>query len=407
MVKTQKKFPNVGIIFLLYWVVLIIWQNINPNSVGGTADTLIKTILLLILVLYSIIYARANWQPFVILLIFTMNMLISFSFDGVFSLRSLLNYFYPVVLFFLTFIVGGKHELKKSQLVFFLNGVVVVVLYTVIYSVLFLRKEILAAITATNAYGSEFSAFFISNHEYALYLMAGIISCILLLELNQSKRLMLKLYYSVCVSLFFLCLLITFSRTYLFVTLAIIFVYVVLHRKSKISKLIIGLAIVAGIIVLSVPSLKQYVFEIILKENTDSGRAALRTLAWNTYKEGSLAQKLWGSGASNVQNYFDAQTSHHSVHNAYLQVLLYYGAIGIFFLLLLVAVHWMSVVRSMKHNPSLGAIFVALPIGALLAMVVQTVTIFTSFLDSYFLTIFAFVIPKYVCNAIRASSFED
>ena len=405
--KTKKLTDNVSIVFLFYWVVLVAWQNINPEAIGTMTDTLVKFVLLGIMVLYFATHRCENLRGIVFFGIFILNMLISFIPEDSFAVRSLLNYFFPVLFVFLTIILGGKHEINKSQLKVFLNGVVAVSLYTALYTVIFMQSDIIKALNAGNAYGNELSSFFVSNHEYALYMMAGIVSAIILIEINKSKNVLLNLWYAICIALFMFNLILTFSRTYLFATIAIIGIYAFINRKSKLSKLLIFAAIAIGVLIITVPSLSKYVYEIILKSNTDAGRNELTELAWKTFDDGSIFEKLWGHGISSMQDFFESKTTHASIHNAYLQILLYFGGIGLFVLLAFVASHIFSAIKIIKKEKFLGAIYTALVVGALLAMVAQTVVVFTSSIDSFFLTVFAIIVPKYVINSINAGAFEN
>ena len=403
----NKLTDNVSIVFLVYWVTLVIWQNINPEASGTTVDTAVKMILLGIMIVYFSFHRRENLNYFVAFCVFTLSMLISFIPEDSFAIRSLLNYFFPVLFVFLTIILGGKHEINKSQLKVFLNGVVAVSLYTALYTVVFMQGDVIDALTAGSAYGHELTSFFVSNHEYALYMMAGIVSAIILIEINKSKNVLLNLWYAICIALFMFNLILTFSRTYLFATIAVIGIYAFINRKSKLSKFLIFAAIAIGVLIITVPSLSKYVYEIILKSNTDSGRNELTELAWKKFDDGSIFEKLWGHGISSMQDFFEDKTNLASVHNAYLQILLYFGGIGLFVLLAFVASHIFSAIKIIKKEKFLGAIYTALVVGALLAMVAQTVTIFTSAIDSFFLTVFAIIVPKYVINSINAGTFEN
>lgn len=403
----KKITDNASMTFLFYWVVLVAWQNINPDATGTTADTFVKIGLLGIMVLYFLFHKKESLSGFVPFCIFTLSMLISFIPENSFAIRSLLNYFFPVLFVFLTLLLGGKHEINKSQLKMFLNGVVAVSLYTALFTMLFMRSDISRALNAGNAYGNELSSFFISNHEYALYMMAGIVSSIILVEISKSKNVLRNLWYVLCIALFMFNLILTFSRTYLFATLAVIGIYAFINRKSKLAKLLIFAAIAIGVLIITVPSLSKYVYEIILKSNTDAGRNELTELAWETFNSGSTFEKLWGHGVSSMQDFFENKTTHASIHNTYLQILLYFGGVGLFVLLAFVAFHIFSTIKIIKKEKFLGAIYIALAVGALLAMVAQTVTIFTSTIDSFFLTVFAIIVPKYVMNSINAGSFED
>ena len=405
--KNFRKEHRIDIIFLLYWGIMIFWQNINPGKTGTLIDTIIKTFLLLFLVVYYFTHTRNNNKHILLFSLLACNMLLSLCIEFSLSIRILLNYIYPVLIIFLFFILGGNYQITKSQLIRFSNGIICIVLYAALYAVILMPDKFANAFQINNAYGYELSSFFISSHEYALYLMGGIVSCMLCLELNQSLTKVRKLFYIICMGLFGINLILTYSRTILVGTICIFFVNALLNKKSKLAKFTwLGMFLVI-VLILFVPKINHFVFNIILKGNNLAGRDDLAVLAIRTFKNAPLIEKIWGQGVTKIQTIFRFTTHHTSVHNAYLQIILYFGISNLIFIVSFLLVCLKKVIKSIKKNRVVGGLCTALNISCIIIMLFNTATVFTSSVDSFFLTIFMVIMPYYVSNAINAGTFDD
>jgi len=405
--KKNRHILEIEVVYLLYWAVLVLWQNINPQSTGSLYDTIIKIGLLLFLTLYCIFNSKISLSGVWVFVIFTINILITMFAEPSISLRLILNYFFPILFVFLVFFMGGKFEINKRRYIFFLNGIILVVLYIALYSVVVLNDEFVAALNTTNAYGSEISSFFSSNHEFALYLVAGIVSSIVCLEINKDLSLIKKSFYFCAIVLFFSNLILTFSRSYILTAATIIVVYMFFNRKEKIAKVFFVFSVIALLVVILVPSVNSFVVKIVFKNNHLANRDVLAEYALNYFEKGSLTNKIWGHGVSNVTRIFKNELSHTSVHNAYLQVLLNFGLIGLIVLVLFLIYNIILSIVTIKKDKFIGTIFTGLSIACIIPMLTTTATIFTSQIDSFFLTMFMIVIPKYVRNSINNDSFDN
>ena len=398
---------KVDILFLLYWGVLVFWQNINPGQTGTMADTLIKLFLLVTLVIYYFMHVKISSQNLLLFVLYAVNMLCSLFIEFSFSLRILLTYLYPVLIVFLTLVLGGNYQITKSQLIRFSNGIISIVLYAALYACIIMPDKFIQAFHLSTAYGNELTSFFISSHEYALYLLGGIISCVICLELNNFLSKPKKLFYVACIGLFLLNLILTFSRTFLIGTLCVFIINAILNRKSKLAKLTwIGI-ICAIALIAFVPQIRNFVFNLVFKGNNLADRDDLTALTIRTFEKGSVMEKIWGQGVTKTQALFKLETSHVSVHNAYLQTMLFFGVANLIpFIGFLLSCLRQSL-KTIKMNVFVSVLCVSLNIACIVVMFFNTATVFNSTIDSFFLTMVTIVVPKYVINAVKKGTFDD
>ncbi len=152
--------------------------------------------------------------------------------------------------------------------------------------------------------------------------------------------------------------------------------------------------------------------QIVFKGNTDSGRKQLFHVGLGIYREAGLFEQIFGMNYSQYVAKVNSITLHSNVHNAYLQILLTMGLKGIVFLGIVL---FGSIVlgiktikdKTAKNYKNILAVMLALNTAPLICMLTTTGALFASSIDSYFLTLCAIIIPKYVCNAIRSGTFEE
>ena len=397
---------NIDLIFLLYWGVLVFWQNINPGSTGSTADTLIKTCLILFLVGYYLLHTHTfRTSSLALSFLFAAAMVISFLSESAVELRNILTYFFPVAFAFLSCCTGGRFQINLAKLLRFMWGIVAMVLYMALYAVVATPDKFLRALTASSAYGNELTSFFISNHEYGLYLMAGITACILLMELVPKRTGGRTAFLLGCIAFFAINLVLTYSRTSMLATALIVVIYMLLNRKSKMAKLFFIVLLLLAIVVATVPELREYFLKIVLKDNNLAGRDDLAALAMETFEKASLRGKLFGQGATEMASFFKEETDHASVHNAYLQILLYFGMIPLFTMIVFLIWQVIADFKMIKKNRTLAVLFIGLLFACVSTMFTNTAILFSSPVDSFFLTVFTVLIPQYVRNAVMTNSF--
>ena len=393
-------------VLLFYWIALVFWQNINPGSTGTLPDTIIKLVLLTMLAGYYLLNAQMGERGGLAIFILLINMLLSFFMEPVIGLRALLTYFFPVFVAMFSLYFGSQIQITQKQFLIFLKVIICVVLYMAIYAVFDTPEKFTASLLVDNAYGNELSSFFVSSHEYALYLTAAIVSCLICAELDESGSKKRKFLYFLLTCFFLYNLILSFSRTFLLGAVCFVVIYALLNRRSLMRNTVICSGIILLALIVFVPEINRFFFDIVLKGNNLAGRDSLNEQAIRMFSEGTTLQKLWGFGASNIQEAFRTELGHSSMHNAYFQVLLYFGACGLVTIVVFLCHCARSFWKVIKKHRLLGVVFFAQVVMATVVMFFNTCTLFFSSCDSFFFTMFFVVIPIYVRNAIRIGTFE-
>lgn len=405
--KKQTKKYGVSDVFFLYWFILIVWQNISNITSRSGLDFIVKLGLLLMLILFFHIRSTyINSKNFIAVLLITMCLCITFFQENVYSASVLVSYFFPVFFAYLCYCVGNKFQVSQLEYNRYLNMVIGVVWCMAIYSIIFDYEKFISVFTISNAYGNELSSFLVSNHEYAMYLTFAIAACFIqYISIGNCNTRIKKLFYLFSVFVFGINLILTYSRTAM-LSCAIMVIVFICFDKSKLKRWLLGCIILALIIIVSSSALRSYVFEIILKGNTDAGRSELLNIAIDKFMEAPLYNKIFGYGYSFVDAFLNSETSHSSVHNAYVQLLLTNGIAGLIILILAVLNNLIEGVKLIKKDRFFGAIFSGLAFSVICFMLTNTAIIFYSPIDSTMMTIFAIILPKYVRNSIYNNSFR-
>lgn len=395
---------NVSFMFVVYWGILVFWQNVSGAETRGTMDLLIKVGLMIYFVGFYLLRARTFNIKGLPVLLLAISLLITASTESTFSLGNLVSYAYPVIILFVVYGFGDNLQINREQLLAFCKCVIGITLYAAIYAVIFCWDQFAGALSLNSAYGNELSSFFISNHEYGMYLVAAIVACILCLNLSKGLDTIRKMCYLAIIAFLAVNLILTFSRTSMLGLAVFLFVYVLWGKKTA-RKWLVSLAVVLVVVIAAFPRLTEFVWNIVFKGNNAADRDVLLEQGVRYYNNGEIIQKLFGHGIYETQNYFEKHFEHSSVHNAYLQVLLYYGLAGLGMLIVFLLSQLVGGIRFYKKDRYMGAVFVGLLLSAMAMMFTNTAIIFTSPIDSFFLTVFFVLIPKYVRNSILQEKF--
>ena len=390
-------YRNVSFMLVVYWGILVFWQNVSGAETRGTMDLLIKVGLMIYFVGFYLLRARTFNIKGLPVLLLAISLLITASTESTFSLGNLVSYAYPVIILFVVYGFGDNLQINREQLLAFCKCVIGITLYAAIYAVIFCWDQFAGALSLNSAYGNELSSFFISNHEYGTYLVAAIVACILCLNLSEGLNTIQKMCYLVVIAFLAVNLILTFSRTSMLGLAVFLFVYVVWGKKSA-RKWLVSLAVVLVAVIAAFPTLTEFVWKIVFKGNNAADRDVLLEQGVRYYNNGGIIQKLFGHGIYETRNYFEKHLEHGSVHNAYLQVLLNFGLIGLGMMLSFLLSQLIGGVRIRKKDHYFSAVSVGLLLSAMAMMFTNTAIIFTSPIDSFFLTVFFVLVPKYVRN---------
>lgn len=397
----SKKNINVCRTFLIYWLALILWQNLFKAETRGGIDAIFKVFLLGFLIV-SFLQRKLfiNRNNIIVLALFGFSQMITlFLCDIQYqSIGVVVSYLYPIVYIFLVYCIGNNLTATKKQVDKMNNYILIVLLISIFYTLIFDPKQYTKAIQEQDSgYGSELSSFFLSMHEYALYLFYGITVCV---NRITEKKKGYFVYYLLFFT-FFATMVFTFSRTALVGCLVYLCIYALLNRKSNFSKVFVVLVCVAFLVILTTPAISDYVYKVVWKSGHMSSREKLNELAGIYFEEGTILNKFFGHGITSVNTFFVNEGDIQSVHNAYLHVLLCYGITGIAFFVAYLIVQVVNILRFFKYDKAVALSSFGMLVFSILVMIPNTFLIFSSSIDCFFITSMMLVIPKYQRNAVR------
>lgn len=409
LVMIRKSAPyrkGVCYIFSTYWLILVLWQNAGGASLRGSVDTLVKVALLLFLALKFIEKSRhIRRVNFLFIIAFFVSQMVTFVANdaGNINLSTIIYYVFPALFVFLTLGIGSEFCVQEDEVEVMNSLVIMVCLYAILYTLIFEPGQFVAAFLSKSGYGSELHAFFTSMNEFAMYLFYGIVSCMMKIEKlkSSSKRIP---YYCMAI-LFFGTQILTFSRTAILGTLSFLIVYSFFFNSSKLSRKIrIGM-VLAVVMILLISPLREYLFRTVFKSGKSGSRMKLFPLAIDFFSNGTLFQKLFGNGINATRSYFVTELTYGSVHNGYLQVLLYYGIVGLAFLGAFLINQAIEAIKIFRKDKFVSVLSMAMLSYAVLTMLPTTLIIFNSSIDCFFLTSMLIIIPKYMRNAVYRGKF--
>lgn len=397
-IKTEMKWGHgVHRILFLYWFLFVIWQNVSVGSLHGSMDVIVKMGLLAMLVCYYLFHTvQVNTMHLLAVLALSAVLLATLSRETSLTVQIILMYVFPVVLALLCYVLGDDSCVSRQEYQQYMDWIIWTVLYMALYSLIFQTHKFTAALSVHQAYGNQLRSFLGSNHEYAMYLMFAMCACITgLSQIGLSRR--KPRFYYVTGALFAVNFILTFSRT-AFLSFGVFLICFVLIDRSPLQRLVLILLAAAAVLVILYRPLRIYVFQVLLRSHVDAGRFRQIEFALNKFQSGTWIQQLFGFGHSET-NHFVRRVAHvRSIHNAYLQVLLTNGVVGLTVLLAVVLNNIVQGLRTIRTSRFYGAVFTGLALAAACFMLTNTPVIFTSPIDCAMLTFFAIILPKYVRN---------
>lgn len=404
---------NIAHYIIFYWLILLIWQNVFTSSLRGSADTIIKLLLLVYLSIGFINNSGLKIRKCGIILVFIFISTMIFSLvlndllSPYFGFDIILYYAFPCVYVFFCYSMGNTLKLDSYEFRIVNKIVILVALIGVLYTLIFEKDQFISALNATNGYGNELHGFFSSMYEFALYLFYAITCCIREIDDCSTNGKRKKWYYYPLIGVFFFTMILTFSRTAIISCVTYLFIYSLMNKQSKVRKLVILGAIVIIILYFTVPRIGEYVFETIWKSGISNSRERLYASAVDYYRSGTMVEKIFGKGIGETRNFFKEVDGFASIHNGYLQILIYYGWIGISWIVVMTIAQIKKIIKCSYYDKMLAVESFAFLTVALLTMMPTTVIIFNSSIDAFFLTSFMIVLPRYrMNNAIYFSRFS-
>lgn len=406
--KEKEVIKRKSIVFplFIYWLILVIWQNVSEYTPRSSVATIIKVILLAYLAFEFIRDGiKLKYGNFFLWMLFTSStMYLISSTEGERTTQLLIYYYFPIIFSFLTLLCRSDTEVDKKSYLTFLKLVIVTVLYMALYSLIFQTSKFTGFLSLSSSYGHELSSFFVSNHEYGMYLVFAITATIICYQ--NATSLGVRILYLLLLLLFGVNLAATLSRTSLLACAVIITVFVLISKNSGIKKWFLFFVFIVVLLLLFVPEAQDFFQRIILKENNDAGRFDMWDSAILKFKNASIATKLFGHGYTYISYYLSVTFSHGSLHNMFLHTLLLWGVVGECFLIGVIISSIKKAIGIYKHNRNMSVIFLALVFSTITFMFTNTACIMQSPIDSYMLTVFTIIVPRYVANSIQKGTFE-
>lgn len=406
---TPPKKNNVYLILFMYWLILLIWQNVRSAANRDSIDTIIKACLIVFLTVYFVMRSKTvKSSVLIVFLVYILLISVTKLTASSFQLADAMYYYFPFLMFLVTMGFGGNSTISKDDVVKLFYMLTFTVLYIVIYSWIFQTDKYLHAFSVTNAYGNELTSFLASSHEFGYYLAFGIMGAILCNDLDAKMNSLRRTYLIFVIVLFSVSLILTFSRTAIlaFVSMLLWYVFSSGQRGLKRALLIVVLLIAFAIIVIK--PLREYVLQVVFKNNNDAGRDDLAISGLSIFKSAPLMNRFFGYDMHTVRRYLVNQYSLSSFHNAYIQTLVCNGITGVAFQVGCFIYEAIHIARTMRISPGwrrLSNLFFSFEVALLLSMMFQTNSLFASSIDSYFLTMFGFLLPIYADNAIMTDAF--
>lgn len=397
---------SICFVFFLYWFVLVVWQNIGGAELRSAADTIIKLVLLLYLCWSFFSRSRVVSQnSLVIILLFAGTQLITLFTRETISFYILVTYCFTILFVFMTYGVGRHFEITQRELIQLFYCIIAVVLYTVLYTVIAEPEQYRNAFTSTTGYGSEFHAFFASNHEFAMYCFFGTAAAVLLVDMDHRLGGFGRVLLLAIATVFLLHIVLSFSRVTMICAVGFLLTYVILNKRSLCKKWVYLLVILGIIAYLLSEPLQTFLYEVAFKAGNVSSREILMEKALAYYRGGSLFQQLFGFGITESRAHITEEATFGSVHNGYMQVLLYYGVTGLLWMAAILISQLVAGIKFLRKDKLIAAISIALTLVAAANMVTSTQLIFTSPIDCFFITAMFIVVPKYMRNAADNNRF--
>ena len=407
MNQSTPKDKKLAIRMFIYWAVLMVWQNFLTYNKASDTATIIKVGLLLFLcVSFFSEGASVKSGAFCVWALFFVDTLLTMLLNGEALVgRNTIYYLFPAVFFFLTLLVRADYQIDKKQFLLFLYCVIITVVVMVLYGIIYMWDYYAQFLSRERAYGSELSSFLISSHEYGMYLVFGITAVIIWYQSTDrpgSHALALVLLLVFGVNLF-----LTLSRTAFLAALVLISAYILTSTSKGTRKWFLIVIFTMLLVTFLVPGVLDFVQRILLKENNDAGRFEMWNAAIEKYNGGTLMNRFFGFGNTEISNFTKNNFAHTTVHNSYLQVLLVWGLTGLLFLITANIYSIVHSVRLFRYDRNMAAVFLALSLSQIAFMFTNTACLFQSVIDSYMLTVFTLVVPRYVGNSIIAGTYEE
>lgn len=389
----------------VYWLILVIVQNMGEYMATSSAALVLKLALIILLTYVFVRKAKIKSSPrFLIWSAFVIYILLMFITKKTeFKTKELIYYIFPAIFSFLVYVCQTDATMSKELYFKFFKLITATVAYMALYCVFFRTDYFRNFLSLNVAYGNELSSFFLSGHEYGMYLIFGIISAYMCSK-NTSKKKYVTLY-RLLILLFVVNLVLTLSRTSYTSFILIVCVFTFTSDNKNLKSRFALLLFAAALFFVFSSDAREFVPKILFKESNDAGRFDMWNSAIMLFKRGSLYEQIFGYGYSYINKYLDMNFQHSTFHNMFLQTLLIWGVFGLLYLFAIIFASIKNALSIRKIDKNLSALFLAMSLSTITFMMTNTACLMQSPIDSYMMTLFLVIMPKYVVNAVRSGKY--
>ena len=405
----KKEVPLLHYFLLAYWFVLLVWQNVGGGDNRSGVDLIIKCALIVMLFAYYFTHMTGIRRDVLKLILILIMIYGTIKLSNGMAMSEALYYFFPLLFMLLVYGVGGHFEINRRQLLILCKILIIVMTYTALYALIFCFDQFKNAFSIDNAYGNELKSFLFSSHEYGLYLSFAIMAAILCVEIDPNITQRQRILYYLAIVLFGVNLILTFSRTSILAMVIMLICYTFAFAKRRLKAIIGWSAFFAVLAILIIPPLRDFVWQIVMKENDDAGRENLVDIAMRIYERGTRLEKLFGRDFYYVEDFLQSRSGISSFHNAFITQLIANGVVGVVLISVMSILPLRDIYLTTKCNTQYSKVakfFIGFSLSSLVFMMFNTTVLYASSIDSYFLTLFAVIIPKYVNRSICRGKFD-
>lgn len=397
--KKEKK-VRLELVLIFYLIACNMLQILMIDAKGSLYDSIWKACIL-VFTIFSCVYIslkyklKLNKNNTLIWLIFTMLTTISNICNGCllanFSFNNFVTYIYPIISFFIFAVVFGNISFDEECLKNFLNYFIIFITYTCIFNMIYNYSSIINFINIKNSNEVQISSFFDNRNTFALYLLYGILSNIIIITYYKNKN---KIYLFTLL-LFALNAFLTLSRTNILCIAIFIFTLYLTSKDMRKNRKITLLICCGILVIICIPQFRNFIsHNLIRKEAKLSNREVIWKYGINLYRENELT----GIGMNNALNKLKDLSQYTSFHNTYLSILLDGGIVSAIGYMILFIYDLKKIIMIKKYNSELFRIFIAIFIVYTVNGITETNILFQTSATSFLCTTFVFILPVYITS---------
>ena len=383
----------------IYMLATNILQILLLESKGDNFDSFVKTVIIISLILFAIIYSfkkniNISKNDMLFLLVYSLTIILIFITNDLSnsSILSLIPYIYPIVLMFVFLVLFGKEELTEINLVTIMKFMTFYVLYMCIYNFIINYDSIININIVTRSYEMNYASFFNNRNTFAFYLVYGLCcSFSLFNSFNQNKKIYLPIFLFLLLNL-----ILTLSRTGLICVFLFILISVLINstKKQKMFYFIALLLLVYSLF--SLPQISSFFEKNLIRSSSGlSGRNEIWSYGSNLLKDNYLLGLGFNKPIELLSNSY---LSTSSFHNTYLTILLYGGILYVIANIFLWLQSITYVLFIKKHNKKIYYIMLGFILIYFVYGFTETQVLFFSSSVSFVSTCFISLISKYINN---------